>query len=314
MRKIAFAALLLAIAPAAEAQSVKAGVEAWQRAEYESAVKIWRPLAEAGDADAAFNLGQAYRLGRGVPISLAAAQTWLERAARKGHLDAQTTLGLLLFNGGNRISGLRWLRTAAEEGEPRALLIYGTALFNGDGVVRDPVRAYAYVSRAAAQGLAPAQTTLAEMDKLIPLEERKKGVALAQTLARTAKTGPAKADEPVAAKPATRKAAKPPAKAAAKPPAKAEAKAPEKEAAPGPAKASGPWRIQLGAFSRRASAEALFAKLSGNSALAGRQPFYVAAGAVTRLQVGPFASRAAATAACAALSRGGQPCFAVAAK
>ncbi|HZB70385.1 MAG TPA: SPOR domain-containing protein, partial [Sphingomicrobium sp.] len=286
MRKIAFAALLLAIAPAAEAQSVKAGVEAWQRAEYESAVKIWRPLAEAGDADAAFNLGQAYRLGRGVPISLAAAQTWLERAARKGHLDAQTTLGLLLFNGGNRISGLRWLRTAAEEGEPRALLIYGTALFNGDGVVRDPVRAYAYVSRAATQGLAPAQTTLAEMDKLIPLEERKKGVALAQTLARTAKTEPAKADEPVAAKPATKKAAKPPAKAAAKPPAKAEAKAPEKEAAPGPAKASGPWRIQLGAFSRRASAEALFAKLSGNSALAGRQPFYVAAGAVTRLQVG----------------------------
>ena len=143
MRKIALAALLLATATTADAQSVKAGIEAWQRADYDSAVKIWRPLAEAGDADAAFNLGQAYRLGRGVPISLAAAQTWLERAARKGHLDAQTTLGLLLFNGGNRISGLRWLRTAAEQSEPRALLIYGTALFNGDGVVRDPVRAYA---------------------------------------------------------------------------------------------------------------------------------------------------------------------------
>ncbi len=302
MRKIALAALLLAVAPAAEAQSVKAGVEAWQRAEYESAVKIWRPLAEAGDADAAFNLGQAYRLGRGVPISLAAAQTWLERAARKGHLDAQTTLGLLLFNGGNRVSGLRWLRTAAEEGEPRALLIYGTALFNGDGVVRDPVRAYAFVSRAAAQGLAPAQTTLAEMDKLIPLEERKKGVAMAQTLAKIAKPEPAKTDEP--------KAVKPTAKVAAK----AAAKSPAKEPAPAPAKASGPWRIQLGAFSKRASAETLFAKLSGNSALAGRQPFYVAAGAVTRLQVGPFESRAAATAACAALSRSGQPCFAVAAK
>ena len=52
MRKIALAALLLAIAPAAEAQSVKAGVEAWQSADYDSAVKIWRPLAEAGDADA----------------------------------------------------------------------------------------------------------------------------------------------------------------------------------------------------------------------------------------------------------------------
>ena len=307
MRKIAVATLVLAMAAPACAQTVKAGVEAWQRADYESAVKIWRPLAEAGDADAAFNLGQAYRLGRGVPLSLAAAQTWLERAARKGHLDAQTTVGLLLFNGGNRVGGLRWLKTAAEQGEPRALLIYGTALFNGDGVVRDPVRAYAYVSRAAAQGLAPAQTTLAEMDKLIPLEDRKKGVAMAQTLAKPAKAEPAKV-EPAKAEPKT--AAKP----SAKPPAKAAVKPPVKEAVTAPATASGSWRIQLGAFSKRGSAEALFAKLSGNSQLAGRQPFYVAAGAVTRLQVGPFPSRAAASAACAALSRQGQPCFAVAAK
>ena len=300
-------ALLLAGAAPANAQSVKAGIDAWQQADYDSAVKIWRPLAEAGDADAAFNLGQAYRLGRGVPISLAAAQTWLERAARKGHLDAQTTLGLLLFNGGNRISGLRWLRTAAEQGEPRALLIYGTALFNGDGVVRDPVLAYAYVSRAAAQGLAPAKTTLAEMDKLLPLEQRQKGVAMAQNLAKPAKTEPAKPEQPAAAKPRAREV-----KVVEKPPTKAATKPPAKEADPGPARASGPWRIQLGAFSKRASAEALFGKLSGQ--LSGRRPFYVAAGAVTRLQVGPFESRAAAAAACAALSRQGQPCFPVAAK
>ena len=33
------------------------------------------------------------------------------------------------------------------------MLLYGTALYNGDGVAPDPVTAYAYVSRAAAQGL-----------------------------------------------------------------------------------------------------------------------------------------------------------------
>src|SRR5688500_11852457 len=268
MRKVALMAVLLAVAATAGAQSVKAGIEAWQRADYDSAVKIWRPLAEAGDADAAFNLGQAYRLGRGVSTSLAAAQTWLERAARKDHLDAQTTLGLLLFNGGNRVGGLRWLKRAAEQGEPRALLIYGTALFNGDGVVRDPVLAYAYVSRAAAQGLAPAQTTLAEMDKLIPLDQRKKGVAMAQTLVKPAKPEPANAEPAKADKPATAK----PKKAVAEKPA---AKPPAKEAARALATGSGPWRIQLGAFSKRGSAEALFAKLSGSGTLAGRQPFYV---------------------------------------
>ena len=75
------------------------------------------------------------------------------------------------------------------------------------------------------------------------------------------------------------------------------------------AKASGPWRIQLGAFSQRSSAEALFRKLSASAAIAGRGAFYQPAGAVTRLQVGPFATRAAAQAACTALK--GQPCFPV---
>ena len=54
-----------------------------------------------------FNLGQAYRLGRGVLVDLGTAQTWLERAAEKGHVDAQTTLGLLLFQNGNQAGRAR---------------------------------------------------------------------------------------------------------------------------------------------------------------------------------------------------------------
>src|SRR3954468_17409080 len=57
------AALVALVASPLSAQSVKAGIEAWQHADYATAVAIWRPLAESGDADAAFNLGQAYRLG-----------------------------------------------------------------------------------------------------------------------------------------------------------------------------------------------------------------------------------------------------------
>lgn len=290
---VGFAMLLAASSPLT-AQSVKAGIEAWQKADYAAAVAIWRPLAEKGDADAAFNLGQAYRLGRGVPINLAAAQTWFERAADKGHVDAQTTLGLLLFQNGNQIAGLRWLKSAAEKGDPRALLIYGTALFNGDGVTQDPVLGYAYVSRAAAQGLAPAKQTLAQMDQVLPLEDRKKGIAIAIAKARAA--------PPI---PKTTKAA-PPKKtqvAAAQPPR-------EKPVATRAAPANGPWRIQLGAFSQRSSAEALYRRLAANRALAGRQAFYVPVGAITRLQVGPFESRGAATAACNSLR--GQACFAVA--
>lgn len=255
------------------------------------ATAIWRPLADKGDADAAFNLGQAYRLGKGVPLDLAQAQGWFERAARKGHVDAQTTLGLLLFTNGNQVGAMRWLKAAAEAGEARALLMVGTALYNGDGVPADPVTAYAYVSRAAAQGLAPAKATLADMDGVMPLEQRQKGLALAKQMASAKKPASPPAPKTAAPKPA----APIPKEVVAKP------------TAPAPVAASGKWRVQLGAFGQRKSAEALFAKLS--SKLAGRQPYYVPAGAVIRLQAGPFENRAAASAACARLSP--QACFPV---
>jgi uncharacterized protein len=301
MRNLLLALIIGAVAVPAAAQSVRAGIEAWQKGDTAGAVAIWRPLATKGDADAAFNLGQAYRLGKGVPLDLAQAQGWLERAARKGHVDAESTLGLLLFQNGNRIGAMRWLKLAADAGEPRALLMVGTAMYNGDGLPADPVTAYAYVSRAAAQGLAPAQATLADMDEVMPLEQRQKGVELAQKMA----TAPmAAAVAPIATK-------APPAKATSTTPKTVAAKpAPSPAAAKTAVATSGKWRIQLGAFGQRKSAETLFGKLSGR--LGGRQDYYMPAGAVVRLQAGPFESRAAASATCARLAP--QPCFPVEAR
>lgn len=304
--------LLICAISSVSAQSVKSGIDAWQRSDYAGAVAIWRPLAEKGDPDAEFNLAQAYRLGRGVPTNLAAAKTWFERAAAQGHVDAQTTLGLLLFQNGNQGEGLKWLKQAADQGEPRALLVYGTALVNGDGVTQDPILGYAYVSRAAAQGLEPAKQTLAQLDKLISLDDRKRAVVLARAKAKAApppSSAPQKAAKRVEvakAKPAPKSVETTPAK-----PEKLEKPAPKASVAETPPAAKGDWRIQLGAFSQKGSAEALYGKLSGKSALAGRHAYYIPVGAITRLQVGPFESKAAAAGACKAL---GQACFPVSAK
>ena len=276
-------ALLTFVAAPIWAQSVKAGIDAWQRADFARAVAIWRPLAERGDADAEFNLGQAYRLGRGVPTNLAAAKTWFERAANQGHVDAETTLGLLLFQNGDQSDGLSWLKKAAQQGEPRALLVYGTALVNGDSVTQDPVLGYAYVSRAAAQGLGPARQTLSQLDQLLPIADRKRGSEIASQLS---KSTPAPVSAP-------------------------EKPAPKVAQSAEPARAKGDWRIQLGAFSKRGNAQALYNKLSGQGALGGRKPFYVAAGAVIRLQVGPFETKSGAEAACKKIEIG---CFPVPAR
>jgi len=301
---VAASLAILAAAPL-HAQSVKSGIEAWQRADYSGAVAIWRPLAEKGDADAQFNLGQAYRLGRGVPTNLAAAKTWFERSASQGHMDAETTLGLLLFQNNDQAEGLKWLKKASEKGEPRAMLVYGTALVNGDSVTQDPVLGYAYVSRAAAQGLGPAKETLGQLDQLLPAADRKRGVEMARQLARGTAPQSSAPAKSASAKP------KPAAKAPAKTAAAASAPAKPAPAASAGRPASGNWRIQLGAFSQRGNAETLYRKLSGKDALSGRSPFYVSSGSVTRLQIGPFESKSAAQAACNAL---GVACFPVPAK
>lgn len=309
--KYLVAAVLVAfLAVPASAQSVKAGIDAWQRADYAGAVAIWRPLAQQGDPEAAFNLGQAYRLGRGVPLDLGAAQMWYQRAADKGSVDAQTNLGLLLFQNGDHAAGLKWLRRAAEQGDPRALLVYGTALYNGDGVPQDRLLGYAFINHAAEQGLAPAKDTLDQLNQLMSATDRQKALALAKSIPNGSPVAPARPQKKVkaatAANPEKPKTEKPVRSAEAKP-----APVQPKIGKPARPPASGGWRIQLGAFSQHGSAEALYQRLSGKAALAGRQPYYVAAGAVTRLQVGPYASRGAAEAACRAVAIA---CFPVPAK
>lgn len=312
-----YLASLCLLASAASAQSVRDGIAAWSRGDTVKAIAIWRPLAARGDPDAMYNLGQAYRLGRGVPVDLARAELWYTRAARSGHLDAQANIGILLFQNGSRAEGLRWLRIAADHGDARGQLLVGTALFNGDGVPRDPALAYAYVSRSAAQGLAPATATLAQMDASLPVAIRRKGLALANKgspkLAATGQAAPSSQALGLSPRPSGTlmpRPAPPPALPAVRhdtPP------APHIEALPPHQTNGGNWRIQLGAFGQRAAAEALFRKLAAGP-LAGKQPVYTSVGAVTRLQAGPFATHAEASAACSLLTARKQPCFAVPAR
>ena len=173
----------MAILPALPAQaSVKDGVDAWSRGDYPRAVAEWQKPAAAGDADAQFNLAQAYKLGKGVAPDLKRAEELYLKAAQQGHLQAADTYGLLLFQTGRREAAMSWLVPSAERGEPRAQYVLAVAHYNGDLLPKDPVRAYALMTRAAASGLDVAKATLASMDKSLPLDQRQEGVALAAEL------------------------------------------------------------------------------------------------------------------------------------
>ncbi len=289
----------LAQAGAQSSDDVKAGVDAWSKGEYDRAVSRWKAPAERGDADAQFNLAQAYKLGRGVPADLARATDLYARAAKQGHVQAGDNYGLALFELGKKFEAAEWLDKSATRGEPRAQFVLGTMFFNGDAVAKDWVRAYALVSRAASSGVPQASKTLTQMDQYISVADKQKGVALARayeagkaqpSLILVRETPASRASEPTTTAPAATVAVKPTA-AIAKP-------------AP-PAVRDGGWRVQLGAFGDAGNARALWGKVGGR--FPGRQPNYVKAGTVTRLQVGPFASQSEATKACGAV----KPCIAV---
>jgi len=335
------AALILAQPALAD---VKAGVDAWQQGDYAKAVAIWQPLAQSGDPDAQFNMGQACKLGRGVKTDPSAAIDWYGKAARQGHARAEDNLGLLMFQQGDRAGALPYLQRAAERGEPRAQYIVGTALFNGDLTAKNWVRAYALMTRASESGLAQATASLRQMDKYIPQDQRDQAIVMARSIGqqnsslaadeprrpapvareaptpvRTAQLPPSASSRPRTAEPPAQPAPVKPAAAKPSPVKTAAAKPPEarpaasKPAPPKPAlpkAASGGWRVQIGAFSAEARARTLWTQLSAKvGGLSGYQPYIMTSGGVTRLQAGPLASSADATRLCSAIKAAGAECM-----
>jgi TPR repeat protein len=251
MKSFAVGIVALALAATPVWASVKDGVDAWQAGNYEKAVAEWRGPAKAGDADAQFNLGQAYKLGRGVPADLKIAQDWYLKAANQDHDQAQANLGLVLFQSGDRKAALPWIEKASARGEPRAQYVLGTALFNGDLMARDWPRAYALMTRAAASGLPQAATSLAQMDRYIPPAERQRGIALARELdkpvATPAAIAPAAPVVPASKTPApVQTVALPPSTIGAPKPATPNPQIAAPAAPVAPSAATSGWRVQLG--------------------------------------------------------------------
>jgi hypothetical protein len=170
----------------ATAAQVRAGVDAWTAGNYDTAIKAWQGPAAKGDADALFNLGQAYKLGRGVAKDLAKAEAMYGKAAKLGHVRAADNYGIILFQTNRQQAAIPWLQSAADRGEPRAMYVLGIAAYNGDFAPKDWVRAYALITRAAATGLPQATASLATMNETIPLAQRQMGVSLASDLEQKA--------------------------------------------------------------------------------------------------------------------------------
>ncbi len=73
----------------------QAGLDAYKRGDYDTALKEWRPLADQGLAAAQNNLGAMYINGEGVRRNYVRAYMWLSLAAKQGYKRAVSSQGQL---------------------------------------------------------------------------------------------------------------------------------------------------------------------------------------------------------------------------
>lgn len=118
--------------------------------------------AEAGNAKAQGQLGEAYMYGAGIPKDEAAAVKWMTKAAEAGDGTGQARLGQMLQNGWcgltpNPAEAVKWFTKAAEQGHPGGQSQLGQAYLFGKGVAKDEKLAAKWLALAAKGGVPSAQ-------------------------------------------------------------------------------------------------------------------------------------------------------------
>ena len=81
------------------ADALSDATRVYDAGDYEKAAKLYRPLANEGNAEAQYILGMMYRAGRGVPRDNQEAKKWYQQAAEQGHPLAQFYLGWMYARG-----------------------------------------------------------------------------------------------------------------------------------------------------------------------------------------------------------------------
>jgi TPR repeat protein len=130
------------------------GVAAYQRGDFSTALRLFQPLAERGDASAQCNIGVMYEQGRGVAQNYREAMRWFRLAAVQGNASAQSNLGVMYHKGQGIAQdygeAMKWYRMAAEQRNPEAQFNLAVMFDEGRGVAQDRVRAHMWYNLAAA--------------------------------------------------------------------------------------------------------------------------------------------------------------------
>lgn len=167
LRRLALTVVFAAALSTPALADFEAGWRAYQQGDFGTALTVWRPLAEAGDARAQFNLGIMFDQGRGVARDRENAILWWRKASEQGMARAMHNLANIYLSGEGAApdyeEALKWLRLAAEKGLARSQYTLGKMYSYGLGVASDEAQALTWYRKAAEHGFDRAQYTLGKM-------------------------------------------------------------------------------------------------------------------------------------------------------
>ena len=127
-------------------------------------------LAEKNDADAQYELAEAYRTGTGAPENMTEALRWYRAAAELGLADAQNNLGAMYLAGlgteKNPVEAAYWYQKAAEQEQVHAQFNLAMLYLFGSGKEQSDEDAVHWLHAAAAQGDVEAICQLGNMYQL----------------------------------------------------------------------------------------------------------------------------------------------------
>lgn len=163
-QRITAAVLVSCLCSASAMADTAAGIAAYNSGDYGTALKLLRPEAENGDAEAQVKYGLIFAKGLGVLKDGSAAFKWFQKSAAQGNAEAMYCVGVAYDVGDAGTQDLAkavdWYRKSAELGYAKAQYNLGQMLQTGDGVVVNFAESVKWLQKAADQGNADAEYRL----------------------------------------------------------------------------------------------------------------------------------------------------------
>jgi TPR repeat protein/serine/threonine protein kinase len=152
-------------APSAPSVSaLVAANQAYEQKDYVSAMRQYLAAAQAGDAQAQYQVGYMYQLGQGIAADPVTALQWYHKSADQNFANAQSQIGYLYQYGvgvpQDYVAALHWYGLAAAQGFKTAQFQLGYLAQHGMGAPKNYETALKWYRLAADQGSAPAQNQL----------------------------------------------------------------------------------------------------------------------------------------------------------